>query len=99
MKEAPWRNGPPWGKRRMGAGNTPNGSRRASPALYRKGMTWLNASFESLAGYPRWLVLSCAFVFALGVLWFFAKLLKWSLYLLVLLVIIGGGGVVVLLLT
>ena len=46
--------------------------------------------FDSLAGYPPWFVAACATVVAVVLIWFAAKLLKWSLYLLMALVLIGG---------
>lgn len=45
---------------------------------------------DSLAGYPRWFVAACLTIVAAAVLWVFAKLLKWSLYLLVALVLVAG---------
>lgn len=45
---------------------------------------------DSLAGYPRWFVVACATIVLAVAIWIFAKLLKWSLYLLMVLVLIGG---------
>lgn len=45
---------------------------------------------DSLAGYPPWLVASCVTIVAAVAIWIFAKLLKWSLYLLIALVLIAG---------
>lgn len=45
---------------------------------------------ESLAGYPRWFVAACLTIVAAAVLWAFAKLLKWSLYVLLALVLVAG---------
>lgn len=61
-------------------------------------MTWWESSFDSLAGYPRWLVLACVTVLAAAALWLLAKVLKWSLYLLAILVLVAGGGLVLALL-
>jgi len=52
--------------------------------------TLLDELFNSFAGYPRWLVAAGATIVAVVVIWIFAKLLKWSLYLLMWLVLIGG---------
>lgn len=46
--------------------------------------------FDSLAGYPQWLVVACLTIVAAVAIWIVAKLLKWSLYLLMVLVLIGG---------
>jgi hypothetical protein len=45
---------------------------------------------DSLAAYPRWFVALCATLVAAAAIWIIAKVLKWSLYLLIALVIIGG---------
>ena len=47
---------------------------------------------DSLASYPRWFVAACLTLVAAAALWILAKLLKWSLYLLVALVLIGGAA-------
>ena len=46
---------------------------------------------DSLAGYPRWFVAACATIVVAVLIWIFAKLLKWSLYLLLGLVLIAGA--------
>lgn len=46
--------------------------------------------FDSLAGYPQWLVMACLTIVAAVVIWLLAKLLKWSLYALMVLVLIAG---------
>lgn len=46
--------------------------------------------FDSLAGYPPWFVAACVTVVAVVAIWIAAKLLKWSLYLLMALVVIAG---------
>jgi len=45
---------------------------------------------DSLAGYPPWFVAACGTIVAVVLIWFAAKLLKWSLYLLMTLVLVGG---------
>jgi hypothetical protein len=45
---------------------------------------------DSLAGYPEWLVVGCLTIVAVVAIWLVAKLLKWSLYLLMGLVLVGG---------
>lgn len=52
-----------------------------------------NPLFESLAGYPEWLVAACLTVVAAVAIWVIAKVLKWSLYLLMVLVLIVGATV------
>lgn len=47
---------------------------------------------DSLAGYPPWFVAICGTIVAAALIWFAAKLLKWSLYLLMTLVLIGGAA-------
>ena len=49
-----------------------------------------NPLFESLAGYPEWLVAACLTIVAAVAIWVIAKVLKWSLYLLMILVLVGG---------
>ncbi|HYP16990.1 MAG TPA: hypothetical protein VEQ65_07235 [Opitutus sp.] len=50
---------------------------------------------DSLAGYPEWLVVALLTVAAAVAIWIIAKLLKWSLYLLMVLVVIGGSALTV----
>lgn len=49
-----------------------------------------NVLLDSLAGYPRWFVAACATVVLAVLLWIAAKVLKWSLYLLMALVVVVG---------
>lgn len=46
---------------------------------------------DFLAGYPDWVVAAVLTVLVALVLWLLAKVLKWSLYLLMALVLIGGA--------
>lgn len=46
--------------------------------------------FDAFAGYPRWLVAACLTVVVAVAIWVIAKILKWSLYLLLILVLVGG---------
>ena len=46
--------------------------------------------FDSLAGYPPWFVAACGTIVVVALIWFLAKLLKWSLYLLMALVVVAG---------
>ena len=46
--------------------------------------------FDSLAEYPPWFVAVCLTIVAVALVWVVAKLLKWSLYLLMVLVLIAG---------
>jgi hypothetical protein len=47
---------------------------------------------DSLAGYPPWFVAACVTVVAIVLVWLVAKMLKWSLYLLMGLVLAAGVG-------
>jgi hypothetical protein len=47
-------------------------------------------AFDSLAAYPPWFVAACITIVAVVLIWFAAKLLKWSLYLLMALVLVAG---------
>jgi hypothetical protein len=46
--------------------------------------------FDSLAGYPPWFVAACLTIVAVTLVWVAAKLLKWSLYLLMALMLMAG---------
>lgn len=46
--------------------------------------------FDSLAAYPRWFVVACGTIVAAALIWILAKLLKWSLYLLLVAVVAFG---------
>jgi hypothetical protein len=48
--------------------------------------------FDSLAGYPPWFVAACVTVVVIVLVWLVAKMLKWSLYLLMGLVLVAGVG-------
>lgn len=50
---------------------------------------------ESLREYPRWFVIACMTVVAAVGLWFTAKMLKWTLYLLLTVVLLAGGAAVI----
>jgi hypothetical protein len=50
-----------------------------------------NPLLDSLARYPHWFVAACLTLVAAAGLWILAKLLKWSLYLLIGLVLVGGA--------
>lgn len=45
---------------------------------------------DSLAEYPRWLVVAVFTVVAAVAIWILAKLIKWTLWLLLIAVVIGG---------
>jgi hypothetical protein len=45
---------------------------------------------DSLAAYPPWFVAACVTIVAAVAIWIIAKILKWSLYLLMVLVVIAG---------
>ncbi|MBP7140383.1 MAG: hypothetical protein KBA71_00625 [Opitutaceae bacterium] len=58
-------------------------------------MTWMVAKLEALSAYPRWFVVPCLILAGLGVLWFLAKVLKWSLWTLAAAAVIGVGFVLI----
>ncbi|HUL53884.1 MAG TPA: hypothetical protein VLT83_10805 [Opitutaceae bacterium] len=45
-------------------------------------MEQLQRLLEPLNAYPRWFVITCLVLVALGVFWLLAKAIKWALYLL-----------------
>lgn len=47
---------------------------------------------DSLADYPRWVVVACATIVLGAAIWVVMKLLKWTLWLLLLSVVIIGLG-------
>jgi len=55
-------------------------------------MTWLDAALDSFSAYPRWLVVAVGTLVVAVLLWLLAKILKWSLYLLLILVLVSGGA-------
>lgn len=58
-------------------------------------MTWIVGKLDALSAYPRWFVVPCLILAGLGILWFLAKVLKWSLWLLVAVVMIGIGALLI----
>lgn len=58
-------------------------------------MTWIVGKLDTLSAYPRWFVVPCLILAGLGILWFLAKVLKWSLWLLVAVVMIGIGALLI----
>lgn len=56
-------------------------------------MDFIDQSMRQAALYPRWLVITCAVVASLLFFWIVAKLLKWTVMLLLIfgLVIVLGG--------
>lgn len=47
---------------------------------------------ESLADYPRWLVVACGTIVLAAAIWVVMKLLKWTLWLLLFAVLVTGLG-------
>lgn len=45
---------------------------------------------DSLSSYPRWLVIAAATLVAALLVWIVAKLLEWTLWLILIVVIVGG---------
>ena len=45
---------------------------------------------DSLSSYPRWLVIAAATLVAALLVWLVAKLLEWTLWLILIVVIVGG---------
>ena len=58
-------------------------------------MERLTSMFNSLADYPRWLVVACLAIVGALAIYVVAKLLKWSLYLLMVVMLVGGLGLAV----
>jgi hypothetical protein len=58
-------------------------------------MERLTPMFNSLADYPRWMVVACLAIVGALAIYVGAKLLKWSLYLLMVVVLVGGLGLAV----
>lgn len=54
-------------------------------------MDGLPPYLDSLREYPQWLVVGCLTLVAAVGLWLLAKLLKWTIYLLVAAVLVIGG--------
>jgi hypothetical protein len=52
--------------------------------------TTSSAILDSMGEYPQWFVAACVTIVAALVIWIVAKLLKWSLYVLMALVVIVG---------
>ena len=55
-------------------------------------MEKLTPLFNSLADYPRWLVVACLAIVVVLAIYLVVKLLKLSLYLLLICVLVGGLG-------
>ena len=53
------------------------------------GMDWLLQFFAPLGAYPRWFVIICVGLVAVGALWLVAKLIKWTIHLVVLCLVVG----------
>lgn len=49
-----------------------------------------NSPNSPFYGYPPWLVVLAGTLVAALVLWVFAKLMKWALWILIILVLVGG---------
>jgi hypothetical protein len=47
---------------------------------------------QALAGYPEWLVIAAAILVVLVALWFFGKVLKWTLSVILIVVAVGFVG-------
>ena len=58
-------------------------------------MDWLNHLLAPFAAYPRWMVLTCFAVVAVGVGWVVLKIVKWTVYLTILCVAVALVLVVV----
>ncbi|MCR6657759.1 MAG: hypothetical protein NVV63_18565 [Opitutus sp.] len=50
----------------------------------------ISAMLNSLAAYPRWFVVGSLTIVTAALIWSLAKILKWSLYLLLAVVVIVG---------
>lgn len=58
-------------------------------------MEFLRPILDQAAGYPPWLVVGCGAIVLAAALYVLAKIVKWSLYLLVAAVLIVGLGAAV----
>lgn len=52
-------------------------------------MDRLSQLLAPLAAYPRWFVVFCAVLAAIGVGWMLAKLIKWTFHIVILFVLLG----------
>lgn len=62
-----------------------------SLAVIRQAAEAASASNGPFQGYPPWLVVLVGAVVAALVLWIFAKLLKWTIWVVIIVVLIGGA--------
>lgn len=58
-------------------------------------MTWFAAMMDALSEYPRWFVVTCVVLAGSGLLWFFFKVMKWSLCLLAVVAVFGLAALAV----
>jgi hypothetical protein len=60
-------------------------------AVIREAAEAASASNGPFHGYPPWLVVLIGAVVAAAVLWVFAKLLKWTIWLVIIAVLVGAA--------
>jgi hypothetical protein len=53
-------------------------------------MDWLSHLLAPLGSYPRWFVIVCVVLVAVGACWLLAKLIKWTFYVVILFVLLGA---------
>ncbi len=59
-------------------------------AVIKEAAQSVSASEGYLHGYPPWLIVVIGAVIAAIILWIFAKLVKWTVWLVILVVLVGG---------
>ncbi len=60
-------------------------------AVIRQAAEAASASNGPFHGYPPWLIILVGAVVAAVVLWIFAKLVKWTMWIVILVVLVGGA--------
>lgn len=63
---------------------------RVSLAVVKQAAEAVSASPGILEGYPPWLIVVIGAVVAAIILWIFAKLVKWTVWVLIPIVLVGG---------
>jgi hypothetical protein len=65
-------------------------SHLVSLGVLRQAAEAASAANGPLHGYPPWLIVAVGAVIAAVLLWIFAKLVKWTLWIVIALVLVGG---------
>jgi hypothetical protein len=61
-------------------------------AVVSRWVEWIDQFQRQAALYPRWLVITCTVLTAIAVFWIVAKLLKWTLILLLMFMVMAIAG-------